>query len=174
MNIRSFLLIGSLVAWSSWSNSENPGATFSSAKFAGIYSFGQDVEKEPVGSITVFPETDSTLLFYLDICKGAPSYNLGQLFDRVVLHKDSASCFTKEEWNKNGCKLKFFFQGDTLTIKTVEPFSECPFGGNVYADHDYVRRNKLIPNYFINGEGDTIPFKKMSPEQYVHRFDTNK
>jgi len=149
----------------------NPVAT---AKYAGYYSFGHDVEKGAVGSFTAYPETDSTLLFYLDICRGAPSYNLGQLFDRLVIRGDSALYFTKEDYNEKGCKLKLYFKGDQLTIKTVEGFEECPFGGNVYADNTYYRNRENIPEYFINGEGDTIVFKNMTPEKYLHRNDTRK
>ena len=174
MNKHFGLLIISIVVLATVVNSQNKRIAIKTAKYAGIYSFGHDVAKEAVGSFTVYPESDSTILFYLDICKGAPSYNLGHLFDRLVIRNDSALFFTKEEWNKNGCKLKLHFDGDTLTIKTGEAFNECPFGGNVTADHTYTRRNKSIPGYFINGEGDTIAFKNMTPDKYLHRFDDKK
>ena len=44
-------------------------------KFGGIYRFGTNVENGPVGGITLYQLYDSTALFYLDICRGAPSYN---------------------------------------------------------------------------------------------------
>lgn len=48
--------------------------------YAGSYSFGSNVEKRSVGSLIVYPETDSTILFYFQGNKGAPSYNIGQLY----------------------------------------------------------------------------------------------
>jgi hypothetical protein len=47
------------------------------AKYLGIYSYGDDVEKGKTGTVFIYPETDSTILFYIDLNRGAPSYNMG-------------------------------------------------------------------------------------------------
>ncbi len=140
---------------------------FATSKYQGVYSFGNDAKKEAVGSIIVYPESDSTVLFHLDICKGPPSYNLGELFERLVIKGDSALCFYKDKFDENGCKLKMHFKGNKLIIETVEGFKECGFGVNVYADEMYYRHKKKIPQYFITYEGDTILFKNMTPEKYT-------
>ena len=150
-------------------NTDNKTKTaFVTSKYAGTYSFGDDVKKGPVGSFAVYPESDSTILFYIDVCRGAPSYNLGQVFDRLVIKDDSALYLKREAGYENGCKLKMNFKGDELIIETVEGFNECGFGGNVYADNTYHRTDKNIPKYFVTGEGDTITFKNMTPEKFAN------
>ena len=72
--------------------------TLKTRKYAGIYSFGQDVEKMPVGNLTIYPETDSTILFYIDICRGAPSYNLGQHYGRLLIKNGRVIFYSKEDY----------------------------------------------------------------------------
>lgn len=43
------------------------------AVYAGVYTFGKDTEA-PNGSIIVYPETDTTILFYIELSNGAPAY----------------------------------------------------------------------------------------------------
>lgn len=145
-------------------NESNSEPTFLTAKYAGIYSFGTDVEKGAVGSFTSYPESDSTILFFLDVCRGAPSYNQGQLFGRLVIQNNNALYFSKQPYDSNGCKLKIQFKGNELTIESVEGFDECSFGGNVSADNTYHRSDSSIPKYFLN-EGDTVVFKNITPEK---------
>ena len=45
-------------------------------KNAGIYSYG-DLEKTRIGTIFIYPETDNSILFNIDLNRGAPSYNIG-------------------------------------------------------------------------------------------------
>ena len=55
----------------------------STIKYTGTYQLGDDIEKERIGTITIYPETDTTVLFYIDLNRGAPSYNMGQLYGRL-------------------------------------------------------------------------------------------
>jgi hypothetical protein len=59
-------------------------ATLATTKYGGTYSFGDNAEKGPVGHLSVYPESDSSLLFYLDVNKGAPSFNMGMLLGRTM------------------------------------------------------------------------------------------
>jgi hypothetical protein len=136
-------------------------------RYAGDYSYGKNVEKEAVGSITIYPETDTTVLFYIDLCKGAPSYDLGQLYARLKIKNREGLYFSKEDYNKKGCKWQVTINGDTLTIKTIDDFYDCPFGYGVIADHQYIRKSSKKYTYFINGEGHKIFFSKTSPQDYL-------
>jgi len=132
-------------------------------KYAGIYSFGDNIEKGPVGSVTVFPESDTSILFYVDICKGAPSYNLGQRYGRLKIENGKGIYYFKEDGDKKGCKWNVAISDNILTIKTLDDCYECGFGANVIADNSYDLINNKIPLSFVNGEGDTVYFAKTKP-----------
>ena len=136
------------------------------AKYAGFYSFGNNVEKEAVGSVSVYPETDTTILFYVDICRGAPSYNMGSRYDRLKIKNGKGVYYSKQDYDKMGCKWEVTINNKVLTIHTLEGCYDCGFGGGVIADHTYNRKDNIIPEYFINGEGDTIFFSKKPPQEY--------
>jgi hypothetical protein len=70
------------------------------AKYAGQYSFGKNVDEGPVGSVKIYPESDTTVLFYIDICRGAPSYNLGQRYSRLKIKNGVAIFFVKEVFDE--------------------------------------------------------------------------
>lgn len=141
-----------------------------SVQIGGTYSFGEDVETGAVGSVIVYPLTDSTALFFLDVCRGAPSYNLGQLFGQMTLNGNIGR-YSEIEDEYFNCAVKFEFSKDALNVTTEEGHGECGFGNAVYADNMYKRIDKSIPAYFINGEGDTILFEGLTVEKYAHRFD---
>lgn len=137
----------------------------------GTYSFGDNVEKEAVGSVIVYPLTDSSALFFLDVCRGAPSYNLGQMFGQMTIKDNIGTYDSKIDGEDFNCILKFKFASQQLEVITENGHEDCSFGGNVYADNKYNLINKSIPKYFINGEGETILFHGLTVEKYEHRFD---
>ena len=139
--------------------------------FGGEYSFGEDIEKGRVGSIIIYPLTNNSALFFLDVCNGAPSYNQGQLLGQISL-KDNVGIYnSKNDDDDFNCILKFKFSSGKLEVITETGYEDCGFGGNVYADNKYKLINKSTPNYFINAESDTIQFKGLSVYKYYHRFD---
>ena len=73
----------------------------------GTYSFGDNVEKGPVGSLIVYPFTDNSALFFIDICSGAPSYNLGQLFGKMIIKNNVGTYYSKNDDYNINCLLKF-------------------------------------------------------------------
>jgi len=143
------------------------GQSLKTAKYAGVYSFGKNVEKGSVGSVTIYPESDTTVLFYIDICRGAPSYNLGQRYNRLKIKSGVAIFFVKEGFDEKGCKWQLTIKNQILTVQTLDGCYECGFGGNVYADNRYVLTDKAIPKYFIDGHKHKIYFSKTSPENYL-------
>ncbi len=141
----------------------------STSKYAGIYKRNMDTSAGASGMITIYPETDSTVLFYIDICLGDPSYNLGSLYNRVVI-KDGQGLFCSNlfSYQDKDCKWLFTFSNDSLKIRTVENNYECGFGNGVIADGDYIRESSSIPECFENGESIKIYFKNTPPEKYYN------
>jgi hypothetical protein len=137
----------------------------------GTYSFGDNVENGPVGSVIVYPTTDNSALFFVDICRGAPSYNLGQLFGKMIIKNNVGTYYSKNDDYNINCLLKFEFNSDQLKVTTGKGCDKCDFGHAVYADNNYKLIDKSIPKYFIVGEGDTIMFKGLTVEKYAKRFE---
>ena len=140
--------------------------SLATSKYKGFYSFGTSVEKGKVGTIQVYSETDSTILFCIDLNRGAPSYNMGFLYGRLKIIKDSGMFYFKDTNLENGCKWSFKFSKYILKIKTLENMDDCGFGGGVFADGIYKRISSKTQNYFQDGEGRKFYFKKTKPEDY--------
>jgi hypothetical protein len=132
--------------------------------YAGTYSYGDDVEKGRIGTIFIYPESDSTILFYIDLNRGAPSYNMGSLYGRVIIKNDSGIFYTKFDYAEKGCKWIFKFSKSNLNIKVIE--DECGFGRAVYADGEFKRVSQKSLDYFEDMEGKKIYFKTTKPEEY--------
>lgn len=123
----------------------------------GTYSFGKNVEKGAVGSISIYPISSTKALFYLDVCRGAPSYNMGQLFGVMNIEGPNGTYENRlNEWMD--CSLQFVFSKKHVVIDYIEDGYNCGFGHAVYANNTYKLIRKDIPQYYITGSGDTIPF----------------
>ena len=130
--------------------------------YSGVYSFG-DIRKNYGGNVIVYAETDSTILFYIDIYTG----NIGQRYCRLKVQNGKGVYYSKEDSDEKGCKWLITIIDKTLTIKTIDKCYECEFGGNVIADNKYILKRDTKPEYFIDGHGHKIFFNKTKPENYL-------
>lgn len=130
-------------------------------KYAGKYSYGREEGANDYGgSLIVYPETDSTVLFFIDIYSG----NLGQAYNRLLV-KNGKGIF--ESKTSGCCKWQVVFDVGKLTISTLDKCYDCGFGGSVFADHNYKRMDSIVPEFFIDGHGHKIFFSKTTPENYL-------
>ena len=143
--------------------------SLATAKYAGVYGYGTVPQKGSVGFVSVYPETDSSILFYIELNRGAPSYNMGYLYGRVKILDGLGMFHTMSfEYENKGCRWSFHFTKDKLTIKTENEERECGFGGNVNADGDYKRKSYVSKEYFVDSDQKKIFFKTTSPELYYN------
>lgn len=154
------------------------------ARIAGTYSYGFTVEENndptispvpggvqelgPSGTLFIYPESDSTVLFYFDISSGFPSYNVGTLYGRMIVKNNKATFIHKYPGESASCKLSFEFTKKHILVKTIEGMNACSFGPNIIADNRYFRYNGAIPEYFKCGK-ETIAFEKTPPEKYLEK-----
>ena len=132
------------------------------ARYAGTYSYF--FEGGRFGSVTVYPETDSTVLFYLDVNRGEPSYNMGMLYGRLVIHDGKGTYSRQFEYADVPCELSFTFTENQLVIESVNENDDCGFGFGVYADGTFGRTSSEAPAFFQDGEGTAIYFHETPPE----------
>lgn len=136
-----------------------------SAGIAGTYTFGDDEENGPVGSIMVYPLNENSALFHLYVSRGAPSYNSGRLFGELKI-EDNIGTYVANDLN---CLLKFEFNPNQLIVSYGDGSEDCGFGYNVYADNTYSRTDKSVPTSFTTGEGEEIQFEGLTVEKYEQR-----
>ena len=133
-------------------------------KYAGSYSYGTSAEKGRVGFIQVYPETDNTILFYIDLNAGPPSYSMGSLYGRLEIKNGTGIYYNDFGYSNGGCKLKFQFANKQLTIEAIE--DECGFGHSVYADGVFTRISGKTDEYFEDNEMTKAYFEKTKPTDY--------
>jgi hypothetical protein len=119
-----------------------------SEDYGGIYSFGTIPEEGPTGKIYVYPNSDSTLLFFLELQRGAPSYNLGEMVGEMKIMEPGMAEFTRNGGGCN-CNFRIFFKGDSLIIRTINDAYKCGFGCCVYTDGNYKRIQKETPKFYL-------------------------
>jgi len=141
--------------------------TLKTKKYAGTYLTGDVLSEEGGSSLKVYPESDSTVLIYVYIQNGAPSYNFGRLYGRVSILHGKGSFHTKMDFQDNGCHWLILINKDALVVTTIDRQNDCGFGNGVSADGRYKKVSGKIPMYFVQGDGEKVYFSKVTPEQYM-------
>jgi hypothetical protein len=137
------------------------------AKYAGYYSLGKNANKERVASFIIYPETDSTVLFYFDSNIGPPSYSMGSYYGRITVKGDSAMFYKKTDPSIDStCKWKFVFSKKKLLLQTIDGQYNCGFGHGVTADGEFKQESDSIIEECLDLEGQAINFKTLKPENY--------
>jgi len=143
-----------------------PPAALRTATYAGEYNWGDPKREQAGGTLLVYPESDSTVLVYLDISNGPPAFHVGQLYRRVAVRQGVGYCAFREEYDSLGCQLRLVFTPQSVVITTEKGHGECGFGQGVWADETYRRTSAAVPQQFDDGGGRKVVFKTTSPEQY--------
>lgn len=155
---KTYLLSGSLVAVGIFGCNNTKGdkigetRNLESPSYAGTYEFGVDIEKGPVGTVKIYPLQGDSAIFHIDVNRGAPSYNMGQVSGHILI-KDGLA-----EYKIADCQLKFSFKGKGLEI-SQDGSGDCGFGHAVSASATYKLTDSTVPEYYIKSDGDTVRFQ---------------
>lgn len=136
-----------------------PAAVATTTRYAGEYRWRDTDNKEMGGMLTVYPESDSTILFNLQANGGAPGYNMANAFGRAHLRGDTATYFGKAPEDEHGCRLKIGFSSAAAKVLMVSgPENDCFFGGSFTPEGTYQRTSRTVPQYTTDDTGDTLHF----------------
>ena len=145
-------------------------------KYAGIYTFGDTSKdsEERNGTLYLYPETDSTMLFYIFVINGAPSYNSGSIDGRIKIHDLKAVFRKRFSYEQTDCcVLRFEFNENTLTV--IEDEIGCGFGHNVYIGDTFRRTSSKIPEYYTAITNDKVYFSEWQEDSTeVQAVDNNE
>ena len=132
-------------------------------EYGGTYSYGTTPDSGSTGVIYIYPNSDSTLLFYLELSRGAPSYNSGSIIGQMKISSPGKASFTMiKENNLINCNMSFEFAADSVYIHTINNGYDCGYGHGVFSDGKFERIKRKIPKYFIDRHGDKIWFKNLN------------
>ncbi|MFA9213409.1 MAG: hypothetical protein ACEQSR_06130 [Candidatus Methylacidiphilales bacterium] len=131
---------------------------YATSKYLGIYGFDFNDEVEGnQGSLLIYPESDTSVLFHIEVCIGASSFHLGYTAGRLIVKNDSA-LYQPAEYEST-CKIMFYFKDNEIKLETISGFGECGFAMNVYADATYKLEKKVTPKYYSFGERTKYNFR---------------
>ena len=133
-------------------------------QYAGTYTFGDKDPETRNGIVYMYPETDNTLLFYLFVIRGAPSYNSGSIYGRITIHDGKAAFKKRFEYEEADCVLRFEFNENTLTVTEDENDCGCGFGHGVYVHDTFQRITPEIPQYYTTIEDEKVYFSEWQEE----------
>jgi hypothetical protein len=111
------------------------------------------------GKLLLYPESDSTLLFYVEVNRGAPTNNKGSLFGTLLLTNNKGIVILNGPNGLPQCKLSFQIEKKYVDIRTLENLGDCGFQAGVTADNRFFRYSGEIPEYY-EVDGKNIPFEK--------------
>lgn len=141
--------------------------TFSSTygqdiEYGGTYTYGTTPDSGRTGMISIYPNSDSTLLFYLELNRGAPSYNSGAIVGQMNVYSPGKADFTMINENDYiNCSLNFRFSNDSLFIRANAQADDCGYGHAVHSKGDFKKTRNEIPEYFIERSGEKTWFKDL-------------
>lgn len=138
-------------------------------KYCGEYLTTQIGETSP--KIYIYPETDSTILFYLDFKKEETTTAFGSLYGQVKIKNDTGLFYTDRfKSSTANCKLTFVFSNQNLQISTADNQYACGIDNVVIGHMDFERKSKKIIPYFINNNNKKVYYKKTKPEVYYKNW----
>lgn len=109
--------------------------------------------------LKIHAKESGSLLFYLEVGRGAPDYNSGSLYGKLTQNAKTGNY----EY-KGGCKLIFTKSQKAISIKTVS--GNCGLGYGVHADGRYLLIDHNNSKDFVDPNGHKIYFDKTPPDKY--------
>lgn len=132
--------------------------------FRGEYKSGGKTKESAVQFLHIYYGEKSEILFYLEASRGAPSYNSGSIYGRLIIDSRKDHLQYIPEDTAADCTLEFIKKGNKILVKTTH--GKCQFGYGVDADGDYSLVSGTNPLYFTDRHGKRIYFSKTAPENY--------
>ncbi len=166
------LVRGSTESLPTYYSDSNPAALKTNV-YAGEYRYKPDpadikyddngdvLYGDGAGSVLVYPISNTSIAFYLDKTRGAPSYNMGQLYGIAIANTIPGTFQYSEIGDDYQCKFNLIFSDSGLTIVTVDDNYECGYGNGIISDDVYPKESSTVPEKYIDGQGDTYYFKDL-------------
>ena len=131
-------------------------------QYGGTYSYGTHPDSGRTGLLHIYPISENTFLFHLDLSRGAPSYNMGELVGKITISSSGEGNYTvKADSDYINCSFTLQFRNDSVFIRTNNDAVDCGYGFGVYSDGDFKKITNDIPKFFIDQSGKKRYFKNL-------------
>lgn len=179
--MRLFILLCICIVVGSITLNASEPAKRHTARFAGTYMFGSAIHEDadedahdyvgPGGTVILYPETDSTMLFFLQVEKGEPANATGRLAGKITLKSNKGFFALNNQQGIPVCKLSFQIEKKFLDIRTMEGLGDCGFGPGVKADNRFFRYSGEIRDHY-EIDGKKILFEKTDKQSEKKELTT--
>lgn len=134
--------------------------------FQGEYWNGGKSTGDAYQRLQIHYKKNGEIFFYIEVGRGAPSYNSGALYGKLIANKTTGHLQYLAKDTTLDCSLDFAKTNNHIVVKTIN--GDCPFGYGVFPDGTYKMKKKSNPMYFNDRSGQKIYFEKTDPEHYEY------
>ncbi|MCK9256368.1 MAG: hypothetical protein GX793_10150 [Bacteroidales bacterium] len=133
-------------------------------KIGGTYEFGDFINKKDVyGQLLVFPDSDTSIVFYLSKSHDALDYfyiDIDEVMGRTFITDNKARFQAKSNCSGEDYSLYLEFKPNSVEIiQDDEGGGDCSFSYNFRADGIFEKTNSEIPKSYTNSFGDQEDFE---------------
>jgi hypothetical protein len=129
--------------------------------YGGTYSYGTSPDSGSTGLIYIYPNSDSTNLFYLELNRGYPSYNSGEIVGQMNIYNLRKAEFSMTKGEYIDCSMNFWFTNDSLYIRTNDQSDNCGYGYGVHSHSNFKLKDSKTPEFYYDMTGEKIYFKNL-------------
>ena len=127
--------------------------------YGGTYSYGTTPDSGSTGLIYIYPNSDSTNLFYLELNRGYPSYNSGEIVGQMNIYNLGEAEFSITKREYIDCSMNFWFTNDSLYIRTNDQPENCGYG--VHSHGNFKLKDSKTPKFYYDRTGEKIYFNNL-------------
>lgn len=142
--------------------------------YTGIYNYSFPITHElsdlkpskedggPSGEIILARTSGDNYVFWLNVNRGWPSYNMGFMTGNMEIKNGKAKYIHKDEYSDGSCILDFRIKPLLIEIES-QGYEHCGFGHAVYADGTFKKSKKILTSAYLfstlEGMGDVKEIK---------------
>ncbi len=102
----------------------------------------------PSGEIILAKTSGDNYVFWLNVNRGWPSYNMGFMTGKMEIKNGKAKYIHKDEYSDGSCILALSVKPAQIEIES-QGYEHCGFGHAVYADGTFKKSKKILTNEYL-------------------------
>jgi hypothetical protein len=92
------------------------------------------------GALILYKIDTNQYKFWLNVSRGWPSFNYGELDGMINVKNNKALFVNKIAFEQENCGIQFNFLKNMIEVKEIDTAHNCGFGAFVYADGKYKKQ----------------------------------
>ena len=117
-----------------------------SENFGGQFGWSGPEEGDPWGELIIYPNSDTTFLFYLNSSRGN-SDEIGIITGQAIKYDYNKFEYINLE-NNYRCKIIFEFKGEYYSVITQKDFNKCTCKAINNLNENFMKESNDIPDHY--------------------------